>query len=320
MLLDKTFLDTNVLQRCKVGTQSILINLRLAFQGRKTFRHRYQWAVNWNKLLPVARVLPKPSKSFTKARPIIACDRCWHSRLTIFLARALYQVMMTCFPTNSTFNIDSTLLAMRRMWFMMQNAEEPTNLVQQDAGPYRIFQLGATRQDLDVSEVRVVTVVGEQRFTLGTADFAGHLTSERQVLQDLSGFQEVCQPTNQDPLDSGPSRVGRVPSGFQLRHTRVACLPPNSRRSYLCTMVANTTEFITLKHFRESLRSSGLLSGFRYADNRAFLLSTLNQGNDWRRLLLNLEFYGLPILLENVPGEELLGTTCSTQQGAITVR
>ena len=88
----------------------------------------------------------------------------------------------------------------------------------------------------------------------------------------------------------------------------------------LCTMVANTTELITLKHFRESLRSSGLLSGFRYADNRAFLLSTLNQGNDWRRLLLSLEFYGLPILLENVPGEELLGTTCSTQQGAITVR
>ena len=33
--------------------------------------------------------------------------------------------------------------------------------------------------------------------------------------------------------------------------------------------------------------------------------------------MLNLEFYGLPILLENVPGEELLGTTCSTQQGAI---
>ena len=88
----------------------------------------------------------------------------------------------------------------------------------------------------------------------------------------------------------------------------------------LCAMVANTTEFIMLKHCRESLRSSGLLSGFRYADHRAFLLSTLNRGNDWRRLLLNLEFYGLPILLENVPGEELLGVTCSTQQGAIVVR
>ena len=103
-----------------------------AFQSKKTFQRRYQWAVKWTKLLPVARVLPKPSKSFTKARPIIACDRCWHSRLTIFLARALYQVMTTCFPPNSTFNIDSTLLATRRMWFMMQNSEEPTALVQQD--------------------------------------------------------------------------------------------------------------------------------------------------------------------------------------------
>ena len=71
MLLDKTFLDTNVFQRCKVGAQSILINLRLAFQGKNTFRHRYQWAVNWNKLLPVARILPTlrhdPSSRLTGA-------------------------------------------------------------------------------------------------------------------------------------------------------------------------------------------------------------------------------------------------------------
>ena len=55
-----------------------------------------------------------------------------------------------------------------------------------------------------------------------------------------------------------------------------------------------------LKHFPESLRSSGLLSSFRYADNRVPVVYIEP------RLLFNLEFYGLLILLENVPGEELL--------------
>ena len=39
----------------------------------------------------------------------------------------------------------------------------------------------------------------------------------------------------------------------------------------------------------------------------------------WSRLLLNLEFYGAPILLEDVLEETFLGTTCSVVQGAITV-
>ena len=64
-------------------------------------------------------------------------------------------------------------------------------------------------------------------------------------------------------------------------------------------------EFILVKHFRDLVQSAGLLNGFRYADSRAFLLSGVNVGNDWRQLLLHLEFYGRPILLENVPGGEL---------------
>ena len=323
-LLDKTFLDRSVFQQCKVGMQSILINLRLEFQGKKTFQHRYQWAVNWTKLLPVARVLPKPSKSFTKARPIIARDRCWHSRLTIFLARALYQVMTTSFPPNSTFNIDSTLLAMRRMWFMTQNSEEPTALVQQDLIGFfnsvprsRILTSlkFVLRQLLENSgsswEQQTLQVTSRQndksfRIFRGSKRFASRQTKTLWI-QDLPGLVEFL-------LGSSYFTCG----SHAFRQIQGAAMG-SAFAPVLCTMVANTTQFIMLKHFREAFRSAGLLSGFRYADNRAFLLSTLNPViNDWRRLLLNLEFYGLPILLEN--GEELLGATCSTQQGAITAR
>ena len=40
--------------------------------------------------------------------------------------------------------------------------------------------------------------------------------------------------------------------------------------------------------------------------------------NPWTQLLLNLEFYGAPILLEDVPEEKFLGTICSVVPGAIT--
>ena len=57
----------------------------------------------------------------------------------------------------------------------------------------------------------------------------------------------------------------------------------------------------------------------RYADNRAFLVPTGILRNPWSRLLLNLEFYGAPILLEDVVQETFLGTTCSVVQGTVTV-
>ena len=88
----------------------------------------------------------------------------------------------------------------------------------------------------------------------------------------------------------------------------------------LCAMVANTAEFILLKHFRTAMNSAGLRNGFRYADNRAFLLSEGNVTNPWRHLLHHLEFYGSPIILENVSGRSVFGPTCSIQQGAIIVR
>ena len=229
----------------------------------------------------MARVLPKPSKSFTKAQPIIACDRCWRSRLTIFLARALYQVMTTCFPPNSTFNIDSTLLAMRRMWFMMQNSEEPTALVQQDLVGFcnsvprsRIltslkFVLRQLSENSGSSwEQQTLQVTSSQndksfRIFRGSKRFASRQTTL--WIQDLPELVEFL-------LGSSYFTCG----SHAFRQTQGAAMG-SAFAPVLCATVANTMEFIMLKHFRESLRSSGLLSGFRYADNQAFLLSTLNQ-------------------------------------------
>ena len=46
----------------------------------------------------------------------------------------------------------------------------------------------------------------------------------------------------------------------------------------------------------------------------------MKRHNDWRQLCLTVEFYGAPIQLESVHGEEALGRTYSVLQGATTVR
>ena len=69
-------------------------NLRSRFQSFSGWHQRYAWGCRWFASLRVARILPK----FMKARPIIACDHCWHSRLTVFLAKGVFQIMLVVFP------------------------------------------------------------------------------------------------------------------------------------------------------------------------------------------------------------------------------
>ena len=77
---------------------SILANLKSRFQSVPKWSGRYSWGCKWSASLPVARIFPKPSKGFAKARPSTACDQRWHSRLTAFLAKGVFQIMLVVFP------------------------------------------------------------------------------------------------------------------------------------------------------------------------------------------------------------------------------
>ena len=76
----------------------------------------------------------------------------------------------------------------------------------------------------------------------------------------------------------------------------------------LCTLVASSTEFLWLHNFCMLLYVMRIIVLFTFPFVR----------NLWTQLLLNLEFYGAPILLVDVPEEKFLGTICSVVQGMIT--
>ena len=88
----------------------------------------------------------------------------------------------------------------------------------------------------------------------------------------------------------------------------------------LCALVAAEQEFLTIRSLRTHLADAGLLRSFRYADNRCFFLRRSELQTAWAKLFFRLDFYGLPIELEQVRGEELLGSITSAQQGTITMQ
>ena len=131
-LLCKTFGDPAVFQPCKNGTATII---QQDVENQHPDLQVYDWAFQWNKGLPNARILPKGSKQFAKARPIIAYTKCWHTKASSFLATALYSIMQTLFPKGSALNVNSVMSALQRAWKQLQHMDprdEEQVMIQQD--------------------------------------------------------------------------------------------------------------------------------------------------------------------------------------------
>ena len=327
-LLIRTFGDKQVFRPCCNGTVSILRCLRQDFEQRHPDLRLYKWSFQWEAGLPVARILPKESKSFMKARPIIAYTKCWHTKTSSFLATALFELMQVAFPAQSTWNTASVHKALDSAWRHIQAVEahcEALEMVQQDLiGFFNSVPHDRISQALDLLIWRleelfhrsvndIVFQVDMAASTKGLRIFRGQQRFRRSVTKKL----RLChvQELTQFLLQSAYFKVGRD----TFRQVQGASMG-SPLAPVLCSLVAAEQEFLLIHSFRQQLQAAGLLRAFRYADNRCFFLRSSELHTDWAELILQLAFYGLPIELEHVPGEQLLGSTTSTIQGTITMQ
>ena len=135
----------------------------------------------------------------------------------------------------------------------------------------------------------------------GTKDlriFKGQQSSAKiSCIQHQSVAYSSCHRTDRFPVEVGLFQGG---SGYLCMGSPLAPV--------LCAMVAAEQEYLTIH--------SEAPSQLHYADNRCFFLRRSELQTDWARLL----FYGLPIELQYVPGEDLLGSITSTQQRTISMQ
>ncbi|CAE7029070.1 unnamed protein product [Symbiodinium sp. CCMP2592] len=265
-------------------------------------------------------------EDFRKARPIIACDHCWHSRLTTFLAKAIFQIMLVVFPTGSTFNALSVQEAVRMMWHSMMgfSADEPTVMKQQDL----IGFFNSVPHDRISQSLLFVLQLLEGRWqkpwqsqSLQVSGRSKDLTFR--VFRGRRRF--AARNTKTLHLEDLPElvvfllRSSFFRCGFHTFRQIQGASMGSALAPVLCTLVASTIEFLWLRNFRTILNNIGFQTAARYADNRVFHVQTGIHRNPWLQLLFHLEFYGAPIILEDVSTKMFLGTTCSVTQGTITV-
>jgi hypothetical protein len=234
--------------------------------------------------------------------------------------------MLSVFPPDSTLNIRSTQLAAARSWAVLRtlHPEDEWTMIQQDlvgffnsvphylildAVAYTVHVMAGQSQD--PYETQCLQVSHRQdrnsRMFRGRTRFAA-TTTKPLYLQDIHVLVQFL-------LERSYFTVGRQ-SYVQTQGASMGSpLAP-----VVCSLVAACRESLLMTSFRTQLQDRRLSQGYRYADNRVFFLPTDVLQDPWAQVFLNLAFYQHPITLENVPGEQLLGTITSVVQGSITMQ
>ena len=141
-LLCKTFIpspttSTPVFQPLRHGIHLIKTRLRDVWPPR--LLQRYRWGLHWDRRLPSAYILPKHSRDWSKARPIVSYAQTVSAPLSQTVASAIYCLLQIVFPDLTS--LSDVLPLLRRIWRVLQHYDPTDDLVlyQQDIAGFFNF-------------------------------------------------------------------------------------------------------------------------------------------------------------------------------------
>ena len=96
MLMHKTFCTGDAFSLCRESAASFRAEVVTMVPAR--LQHRYAWGLRLRAPLPTARILPKPTKDWLKARPIISFFRTWAAPLLTVFGALIFELTKVTFP------------------------------------------------------------------------------------------------------------------------------------------------------------------------------------------------------------------------------
>ena len=96
MLMHKTFCTGEVFVLCRESAASFRAEVVTMIPAR--LQHRYAWGLRLHAPFPTARILPKPTKDWLKARPIISLFRTWAAPLLTVFGALIFELTKVTFP------------------------------------------------------------------------------------------------------------------------------------------------------------------------------------------------------------------------------
>ena len=96
MLMHKTFCTGEVFALRRESAASFRAEVATTVPAR--LQHRYAWGLRLHAPLPTARILPKPTKDWLKAGPIISFFRTWAAPLLTASGALIFELTKVTFP------------------------------------------------------------------------------------------------------------------------------------------------------------------------------------------------------------------------------
>ena len=244
-LLLKTFMpapatSTPVFQPLRHGIQ--LIRTRLRDTWPPHLLQRYRWGLHWDRRLPSAYILPKHSRDWSKARPIVSYTQTACAPLSQTVASAIFCLLQIVFPELTA--LSDVLPLLRRIWKILQQHDPTDDLIlfQQDIAGFFNFVTHprmvstveflvsryASLQGLDLQDDPILSLAQHQQERLQRV-FRGRWRKTSRAyhslhLRDLPDL--VFPPAGVFLLYCGPSRLptmSRSLYGFTFGTGSVQC-------------------------------------------------------------------------------------------------
>ena len=321
--MHKTFCSGEVFSLCRESAASFRSEVITAIPS--LLHQRYAWGLRLQAPLPTAHILPKPTKDWQKARPIISLFRTWAAPFLTVFGALNFELTKVTFP-----DIPGQLSVqelVQQLWDALSKADpaEYIHLVSQDlSGFFTSIPTERFHQALQVILHRYDQVVGLRRSSQWSVYelksdhrrrmFKGKWRRQTKVPrtfreQDLRYLLDFV-------IDNGHFEI----NGYLFLQERGVAMgspaaPP------LCNLVATVEDFFwhqTMCSLRFRMPDVGVIWHERYVDNRFILLRDSAPHSPVLRNFLSLEFYRPPVMLEVQHDDKVLGYLCDSSSRTIT--
>ena len=277
MMMHKTFCTGEVFALRRESAASFRAEVVTMVPAR--LQHRSAWGLRLHAPLPTARILPKPTKDWLKARPIISFFRTWAARLLTVFGALIFQLTKVTFPdVPGQLSVQELV---QQLWNALSREEpmEYIQLVSQDlSGFFTSIPTERFHQALQVLLHRYDQVVGlrntshwsvyEAKSDHRRRMFKGKWRRQTKVPQTFR--EEDLQCLLDFVIDNSHFEI----NGYLFRQERGVAMgspaaPP------LCNLVATVEDFFwhqTMNSLRFQMPDFGVIWHERYVDNRFILL------------------------------------------------
>ena len=323
ILMRKTFCAGDVFSLCRESAASFRSEVVTTVPS--LLRQRYAWGLRLQAPLPTARILPKPTKDWQKARPIISFFRTWAAPFLTVFGALIFELTKAAFPDIAGQLPVQELI--QQLWEALSKADpdEYVHLVSQDlSGFFTFIPTERFHQALQVLLHRYDQVVGlrsssqwsvyEVKSDHRRRMFKGKRRRQTKIPrifreQDLRHLLDFV-------IDNSHFEINE----YLFRQERGVAMgspaaPP------LCNLVATVEDFFwrqTMISLRFCMPDIGVIWHERYVDNRFILLRDSAPHSPVLMNFLSLEFYRPPVMLEVQHDDKVLGYRCDSSSRTIT--